>query len=690
MRSKEIYIKSYLGIGDNIYQRPFVKKLAEKYDTVFIETPVPQLYVDCGYNIRFVKSDAVFSSMKLRTQQKLRDIMPEVLWVPKPENIEEMEFLYHTPNSAGVSTKTGYSIIECFSQQVPNANLPDDFKIDVRDSWRGQARCILESHPNFNKNRPICVIKPPTIRGEWAVPNRNPKIEYMYMLLDNLPKEYQVVSIADVEDDKEWFDFEHDALWPYVGMDVETCNFHKGEFNMRQVMGLVDIADVVICPVCFMVPLCAAVGTKTFCVFGGYMHPDLILDERMGLDDFMFAAPENWCEHRATGTRMGCFDAQCSKCDRDIDVDKMVCSFETLLTGRSTRRSAEPENVLLARIIPEWMDKIGRNDYLTDRHKLHVMSNQVDDIIDTSLFETVHTVEESRKDIERILADNDIHIAVISQQLFHRSENIAEACKNLSIPVVWTERFFDNKRVFDATGLQFMPENEITQYIDEVHYTGDIDIPESTREPQAGELTKEQFFKKYGLKQDAMYIVMLGQTTFDMSLINSMNPKMKTFEDYARTIFEKNSGVTFIYKNHPLYYSAHARRRNEDVGFVHGYKNVIEVVENIQTLFNAFDYFTAFSSTTILEGLMQRKQFASPGYHFCTHPKLVLQIKTNEIASNLYERLQGFQPDEDLRKKYLEFVCNYLCVDVTSEDLVKRIDLRADKFYDYMSEKYKD
>lgn len=678
-------MRSYLGIGDNIYQRPFIKKLAEEHDEIYIDTPVPQLYVDCGHNIKFVKSNILFKEMELRTQKRYMDSMPEVLWTPEPDStVPQMRLAYHYQNSAGYTTRQGHSVIECLSQQVPGANLPGDFKIRVRERWILEAMEILQAHPHFyeRSDKLLCVVKVPTIRAEWPVPSRNPKFEYYRILMDGIMRDYQVICLADLEEDLEWLDFNEGDLFP----NDDLC-FFNGEFNIRQLLGLMHLADLVICCPSFMVPMCAAVDTKTFCIFGGFMAPELILDDRMGLDNFAHIAPGTPCEYEDTGIKIGCFNPDCD-CDKEIDTDQMAWRFEKLRTGvNMPRYFGRRRNLLLVRIIPEWMDKIAWNEHITELYDIHVITQQRDEIIDSKLFSTIHSANDDVKAIEYFLLTENIDTAIISQQLFHTSEKIAEACKNVKVPVIWTERFFDNKRIFDATGLQYMPDNEIKRYIDKVEYSGKPDLPQSTREPQADMLNKEDLYNKYRLDPDGKYIVMFGQTVFDMSLTNWICRRILTFREYADLLINTNKDVTFIYKNHPLYYGAYAHRKNKDVGFMNNHENVIEVIENIDTLFNAFDYFTSFSSTTVLEGLIQNKIFATAGYHFCNDPALVLQLKTTDMAVNLYDRMQSFQIDQDIRLIYLEFVCNYLCLDVGSEDLLKKIELDPDRFYKYMSEK---
>src|SRR3546814_15822652 len=65
------------GLGDNIYQRPFVRMLARR-EPVYITTPWPELYEDLT-GVHFGRSSTV-----LRTQQKNLDRQSSRRWSSAP------------------------------------------------------------------------------------------------------------------------------------------------------------------------------------------------------------------------------------------------------------------------------------------------------------------------------------------------------------------------------------------------------------------------------------------------------------------------------------------------------------------------------------------------------------------------------------------------------------------------------
>jgi hypothetical protein len=276
-------------------------------------------------------------------------------------------------------------------------------------------------------------------------------------------------------------------------------------------------------------------------------------------------------------------------------------------------------------------------------------------------------------------------LVIIAQKLAPPSSEVEEICRHFGIKYLWCEAFFDNKLLFDYTGAQYTPSNEIVAYIDKVENSGEIDLPLRTREPQPESINTEDLFKKYNLSPSGKHIVIFGQTIFDMSLKYSLNHQIKTFQDYIHLIITNNPDVTFIYKDHPLYKTAFKDRT--DTAFIKEYKNVVIVDENIQTLFNSFNYFTAFSSTVISEGLIQKKKFATCGHHFCNNPKVVLRLTDN--LTHLYEQLQNFTIDEPTRLRYLRFICNYYAIDCASRQLFHKLTMRPEEYYTYNWRDYK-
>ncbi|MFA5015372.1 MAG: hypothetical protein WC549_07520, partial [Actinomycetota bacterium] len=285
---------------------------------------------------------------------------------------------------------------------------------------------------------------------------------------------------------------------------------------------------------------------------------------------------------------------------------------------------------------------------------------------------------------EQVLKENNISIAIIAQKLFRYSTIMEEACKNNGVKVIWAEAFFDDKLVYDHTGLQYDCPNDIYKYVNKVHMgSNSIDLPKSTRENQPETLTKVEVFKKYSLDDAKKYIVILGQLLWDMSILKSVNKHIKSYDDYIDLIATNNPDTIFLFKHHPYY--TYNRSMVETSKYAKEYANIIEINESLETLFGAFDCFTAFSSTTVLEGVIKNKKFATIGYHYCNNDKLVIQLRTNDKVKDLYTRIKDFRINEEVREKYLNFICNYYAVAYDSDKLYHKIVKDPE---DYYSTKY--
>ncbi|HMA71182.1 MAG TPA: hypothetical protein VKP67_06805 [Xanthobacteraceae bacterium] len=263
MRSP-LLIRGMWGLGDNIYARPFVRAATQRYD-IWLETPWPELYEDL--NIRFV-----YGSRRLRTQLKNIARQPPNRWSKPPLARREFTVSY----GADISSM---SIIEALERRFQMLGVEfDPGLFDLPDI----GFCNIASGP-------IAVVRPPTVRKEWRNEARNPRPEYIAAIAAELMATHTVVCIADLAPDQEWL----------VGeLPPAYLHYDCGELNVRQLLGLVRVADVVVGGVGWIVPMGLALRTKTFIVLGGHgghNAPEKITDPRLDLSRIGFAMPEKFC-----------------------------------------------------------------------------------------------------------------------------------------------------------------------------------------------------------------------------------------------------------------------------------------------------------------------------------------------------------------------------------------------------------
>lgn len=256
-----IAIKSMFGLGDGVYVRAFIKSWCELQE-VLLETPWPELYEDLP-NIRFIKPNT-----RLRTQKKNADSVDASVWAGKYYG----NALQASYGDRGIMRGLQNSLrIEPSSFDLPNFDSPIEGK--------------------------YAVIRPATVRSEWMAASRNTKPEYLAECAEKLLSEgYKVISVADLEDGQEW------ALEP---LPEATIRFHKGELNIKQLLGLVQHASVVVGGVGWLTPASIAYQVPSWIILGGfgaYNAPENLFDAgRMDLSKVGYAMPDEFCRCR-TGT----------------------------------------------------------------------------------------------------------------------------------------------------------------------------------------------------------------------------------------------------------------------------------------------------------------------------------------------------------------------------------------------------
>jgi len=247
-----MFIQGMLGLGDNIYERAFVKNLPKP---VYLSTPWPSLFSDIP-GVFFVKP-----STPLRTQAK--NIARHSNWTSLPPNQSTRSPRYGAEGIIPGLTQT-------FGVRPGEFDLPP-----------------LPASPHSGK---YVVVRPATVRQEWRADTRNPDPVYL-IIAASYAKQlgYTVISVADLEDGKEWLVGEA----PYA--DVR---YHKGELPVEQLLALVKGAAAVIGGIGWIVPACLAAKVPAWIVCGGqggFNAPELICPSGSTIT---FAVPDNFCRCR--------------------------------------------------------------------------------------------------------------------------------------------------------------------------------------------------------------------------------------------------------------------------------------------------------------------------------------------------------------------------------------------------------
>lgn len=240
------------GLGDNIYQRAFIRQLG---GLVYLETPWPELYQDMPH-VRCVRPVT-----ELRTQAK--NMVRHARWARVPPAQGTLTIRY---SGAGIYN----GMRTCFRVQPGLLDLPGFGLPPVA------GRYVL--------------VRPVTVREEWRADTRNPMPEYIALAAAEMRRRgYQVVSVADLQPGQEW------ALDPLPEADVL---YHAGELPVEQLLALLQGASAVIGGIGWIVPASIAAGVPAWIVCGGqggYNAPELITDRAMDTTRITFAVPDNFC-----------------------------------------------------------------------------------------------------------------------------------------------------------------------------------------------------------------------------------------------------------------------------------------------------------------------------------------------------------------------------------------------------------
>lgn len=246
-------IHGMLGLGDNLYERAFIKALPKP---VYLSTPWPSLFSDIP-GLHFIRPQTT-----LRTQQK--NIARHTNWILPPGRQPTRQIRY-----GGEGIIPGMTA--CFGVAPAEFDLPP-----------------LPPSPVEGR---YVVVRPVTVRSEWRADTRNPGQGYVTKAaLEAIRRGYKVVSVADLQDGAEW-----------LTEDAPPANvvYHKGELPVEQLLALVKGASAVIGGIGWLVPaaLCAKVPAWIVCGGqGGYNAPELITPK--GQTNITFAVPDNFCRCR--------------------------------------------------------------------------------------------------------------------------------------------------------------------------------------------------------------------------------------------------------------------------------------------------------------------------------------------------------------------------------------------------------
>lgn len=245
-------INGMLGLGDNIYQRAFIKEIKQPVDMV---TPWPELYADMPH-VR-----PLMPATNLRTQTKNIKRQPLEVWA----GAGSVNGLRNGYGTGGILA----GMAERFGIKPGPMDLPDCGLSPVQGDY--------------------VVVRPVTLRKEWRADSRNPLPEYINAAAEWLGQHYTVVSVADLSAGHEW---------PVDDLPKADIEFNHGELDVMQLLALVSNARAVVGGVGWIVPAAIAANVPAWIVLGGhgaYNAPEKLLHPTQDCSHLSFAVPDNFC-----------------------------------------------------------------------------------------------------------------------------------------------------------------------------------------------------------------------------------------------------------------------------------------------------------------------------------------------------------------------------------------------------------
>ena len=263
------------GLGDNLYQRAFIKALPKP---VYLDTPWPEIYAGID-GVHFIRPQTT-----LRTQAK--NIARHNSWTMPPTRQPTRQIRYGTEGIIN-------GMMASFGIAPGTFDLPP-----------------LPPSPEQGK---YVVVRPATVRSEWRADTRNPYSEYIWRAaFEAKVRGYWVVSIADLEDGKEWLDGD---------MPPADLRYHKGELPVEQLLSLVANASAVIGGIGWLVPAALAAKVPAWIICGGqggFNSPQQICPPGSTIT---FAVPDNFCHCRL----------------KQHNCDKRISDYDSKLTDWARR-----------------------------------------------------------------------------------------------------------------------------------------------------------------------------------------------------------------------------------------------------------------------------------------------------------------------------------------------------------------
>lgn len=278
-------VRTWLGLGDVLYQRIFIKELHKQYkDRLVLKTPWAELFPDIKLANQYIY---------LQAQSK---------------NVEQNKHRYMSLDYRA-NLKLGYATEKLKNMSMIRGIEENTFKLQnfdmdlkIQDNWMQEAQKL-----RLPQN--AVILYWPTLRYDWHCPERNPDSKYFQYIVDNNKDCYFVVIsyLRNIE------------KYEQEPQNVQA-RYEHGELHYTTILALLKMFPSVVRP-SFTLPAAIAVGGRALCLYGGHFPPSVLTDARMNLQNLCQVSPTPFT------------DWKCKTVNKNLNLDQVKEGFKWLISS---------------------------------------------------------------------------------------------------------------------------------------------------------------------------------------------------------------------------------------------------------------------------------------------------------------------------------------------------------------------
>ena len=316
LEGETLVIQGMKGIGDQLFQVPYIKDLARRFQVVYWDSDVADLLWDLPPNVRFFHTN---TRLRMQREMGFENLRNGVYCDPReiPRNALRHHFRYLRAGDGGILNNTVWDSLNYHLEAFGYPKVEDlQFHIKTRQSWENAVSQLLHE---WGIKGPYAVVRSLTTRAEWHCPARNCKFEYMQHAVNKLSMEMPVIEIGSQDGIRETFD-----VGPY---DNTHMAFTEGQLTLPIIAALCKKSAVTVTPSGFLQVLNLMFKAPTVVIYGGYTHPGTYHSDQLDYSQYFQVAPRNPC---------GCVSNH-HNCNKEIPIEDINQAIDRAVWTSSSK-----------------------------------------------------------------------------------------------------------------------------------------------------------------------------------------------------------------------------------------------------------------------------------------------------------------------------------------------------------------